>query len=194
MQRLPRQQGGCIATKSEREMISLKPENASEKVVIDMTDERMTGLEEYGIVGQCLTTAELTLLIRECEGLHMTADCVKKAEIVIGMRKELPSLHRIGPMVLCVGAVRIYAIDMRSAYGHDFNPPYECHAWARSIADPRILVDLALPGLIIRGSRLEDEQGPFLYGREPVVLAGLPAKWMSYQAGETWIGGEKCQR
>jgi len=177
--------------KGEKAMISLKPKDASEKIVMDMTDERMTGEEEYPVVGSCLTQTEALQLLRGCKGLRLTADCVQKAEVVLAMQKSVPSLARLGKLVLCVGAVRVWSSDMSSAYGHDFRPPIECHAWIQSMTFQKVIVDLALPGLVLRGSRLSDEIGPFLVGRDPVLLAGVPEAWMQYSIGEMWTRDEK---
>ena len=73
--------------------------------------------------------------------------------------------------------MRVLSDDYKSAYGFDYNPPNELHAWLD--VDGYVL-DLSLPGVILRGLNLADEQGPFLKGREPAILFGPPPDWILY--------------
>jgi hypothetical protein len=78
-----------------------------------------------------------------------------------------------------IGSLLVVSGDGKSEYGHYFNPPYEFHAW---LQEGPIIVDVALPGVIESGLMLTDEVGPFISGREPLILAGEPLTWMKYQA------------
>lgn len=141
-------------------------------------DAKMTGKEMYPIVGGELTEKQLSELMFECKGLNMYWDCIRKAYIVKKYK---------GRGVIVGGKCMVTSKDGSSAYGHYWNPPYELHAWWQEAFDPamptmqRDRIDIALPGLIMKGSITKDRIGVMLTGRKPVVLAGFKEDWMYYE-------------
>jgi len=57
----------------------------------------------------------------------------------------------------------------------------EFHAWLTLRHIPKVIIDFSLPGLIIRGLKTGDANGPFLVNREPSILASEPPPWAIYQ-------------
>jgi len=131
-------------------------------------DRLLTGHEKFKIHGDAINEKQLKAIISACKGLKYHWNCRKKA---------LQVKNIIGGVVI-LGETMILSGDLKSAYGHYFNPPYEFHAWVQ--LPKGVIVDVALPGLIETGLNFSDDQGPFIVGREPVVLAGRPESWMKY--------------
>jgi hypothetical protein len=134
----------------------------------------MTGTETYRIFGSKLTRDQLRCIYEGCAGLNLYWDCLRKAFIV---------KQYLGFGVVVAGRCMILSADGSSSYGHYWNPPYEFHAWwqpwfKRGISTD--IIDVALPGLILKGSSSQDKIGFMLTGRSPVVLAGPHADWMAY--------------
>lgn len=156
-------------------MTSLRPENSTEIVVNDMDFTVMKGTETYPIIGNLLQQTESAKLLGLCAGLQESAQCLEKSFIVLRNKTPLPDSPK---MYLCLGAIRVWSTGGTSSYGHDFNPPREFHSW---IEVGNSIIDLALPGVIIRGTRLYDDVGQVLTGRTPVILAGRPPLWLQYK-------------
>ena len=154
-----------------------------ETVMMDAEfDVCMDGTERYPIIGSTVEHRNTILLLfgedyikklyqaqSMLKGLPLYANCLEKAMLA---RKLLGG-------TLVAGAMRVLSEDMKSAYGFDFRLPYECHVWLEYIGG--CIVDLALPGVILRGMKSKDEQGPFIVGREPSILAGYPPEWLIYK-------------
>lgn len=136
----------------------------------------MTGQERYTIKGGLLNEKQAASLMVQCKGLNPIWNCLEKAQLV---RRFLGFGHVV------VGGCMVLSRDRLSTYGHYFNPPYEFHAWWQKHAAPnQPIIDIALPGLIKKGIETSDEQGPFLVGRKPIILAGRPLRWMEYRPVE----------
>jgi hypothetical protein len=143
-----------------------------ETIVRDYCEhERMTGKENYEILGNLLTKDQVGQLMYACTNTILTADCVKKACITKAHLQD-------NNWKIAMGAIRVFSKDMLSTYGHDFNPPKELHCW---LEKEDKIIDIALPGVIIRGLRACDELGSFLEGRTPVILAGESPDWVIYK-------------
>ena len=141
-------------------------------------DVLMTGEEDY----PCLVTPNSTgwgrivglskIIQEQFKGIPMYAGCLEKAKIVQGY---------IGGTIL-TGAMRVASEGplnfSLSFYGFDFNPPLECHCWNYQY---NRVIDFSLPGVILRGSKSEDEYGPFLVGRKPVIHVGCNVDWLLYR-------------
>lgn len=127
----------------------------------------MTGEERYPTIGFDLYAITVDLILAEFAGLPLYAGCYEKAMIA--------AKYFSGTVVF--GAMRVLSDDYMSAYGFDYNPPTELHAWIRL---HNMIIDFSLPGVILRGMKLSDEQGPFLKGREPAILMGPPPDWLLY--------------
>ena len=133
-------------------------------------DERLTGKEDYPIVGEAVPKDVVGEILQAYKGLRTCWDCIDKARIAERI---------IGRGIVVMGGSMVVSVDMASSYGYYFNPPYEFHVWL-SLGNGSIF-DAALPGMILKGANTHDHIGPCLVGRDPVVLAGTPAKWMLYK-------------
>ena len=139
-----------------------------ETVVYDAEfDIRMKGDEKYPLIGNQSEISVVNSMIAECKGLPLYAGCLEKAIIA----------QRYFGGTIFVGAMKVVSADGNSTYGFDFNPPTELHAW---VSIEKGIIDLSLPGVIMRGMKLRDEIGPFLVGRDPSILFGIPPEWLIY--------------
>jgi len=126
----------------------------------------LTGDEKYEIAGYCINHDTIRHIFKQCKGMNRHWNCIEKAQRVIDM---------LGVGRVHIGAMMVYSEDYSSSYGFHYNPPLEFHAWV-DMPEYKI-IDVALPGVIERGLKMED----VLKGREPVILNGRPEKWMVYQ-------------
>jgi hypothetical protein len=150
-----------------------------EKIIMDYFDkERMTGKEQYEIIGNLLNKEQLACLIYACTDCILTANCVEKA-CITKAHTSSGLLVKQDNWKIAIGSIKIFSKDMQSTFGHNFNPPNELHCWLEN--DKKEIIDIALPGVIIRGLRAKDELGSFLAGRTPVVLAGEAPNWIIYK-------------
>ena len=150
--------------------------NKTEKILLDLNEnERMSGNEQYEILGNLLTETQVKHLIYSCKNRILTADCVEKSHLVWFYLKDIS-------WKIVIGSIKVFSKDMKATYGHDFNPPRELHCW---LEKENKIIDIALPGLIIRGLRAKDEIGSFLEGRTPIILAGEVPNWIIYNAKDT---------
>ena len=134
----------------------------------------MTGKERYPVFGKALTLAQVNELLGMCRGLNLYWSCIEKALLV---------REYLGFGVVVGGRCMVVSKDGLASYGHYWRPPYELHAWWQKsfeFGQRRLIIDLALPGLILKGRKVRDDQGPLNLRRKPVVLAGLPKAWMGY--------------
>jgi hypothetical protein len=138
----------------------------------------LTGNEKYPITGHIMTTEAAIKIQSYFGGLKKYWHCLEKALIC-------RQLLKFGTVV--VGEMRVISGDGSSAYGYNFNPPFEFHAWLQ-LPDGNIL-DFALPGVIEKGLNTSDEHGPFLTGVEPFILVGLPTANLFYLKKEIYRGG-----
>jgi hypothetical protein len=136
----------------------------------------MDGTEQYPVRGHLLSAAQAKELMGRCRGLLLNWDCIAKAKLV----KDY-----VGHGVVFLGSCEAITRGGQSAYGHHFNPPLELHAWWQPRRNSKARIDIALPGLILKGLNTADEQGPFLEGREPFILAGVAPWWVKYKPYET---------
>ncbi len=144
--------------------------------IVEDMDKIMTGEEKYTIVGDLVTEEEAVKVLGAFKGLNLYWECLPKAEmarIILGRGK------------VTIGEIRVMSEDFLSAYGHNYNPPYEFHAWL-DVGEG--IVDFALPGLILKGLNSSDEVGPYITGREPIILAGIRPEWMYYKKIEYYKG------
>ena len=135
---------------------------------------KMTGEEWYPMIGGMFDIVEGNFLVKEIikkfKGLPLMGGCIEKNRIVNKYAYYT---------IQVVGAVEIISADGMSTYGHEFNPPFEQHSWL--VDEEHRIIDFALPGLILRGMKEKDDIGPFLVGRDPVILAGLCPDWIKYR-------------
>lgn len=68
-----------------------------------------------------------------------------------------------------------------TAFGYDWNPPFEGHFWLESVKDKNIIFDPSLPGVILRGRCTGDELGMFIQKREPIIFLGVAPEWLIYK-------------
>lgn len=136
---------------------------------ITCADSLLEGVESYPIHGQAMSHIEYNFIVRRLAGLRRHWDCLDKAIITA-------KVLRRGKVVL--GSLMLTSSDNSSQYGYYFNPPLEFHAWAQYGYN---VIDVALPGTIEKGMVERDEVGPFLVGRSPIVLAGIPPEWAEYK-------------
>jgi hypothetical protein len=82
-----------------------------------------------------------------------------------------------------MGSMYVSSITGESRYGYEYYPEHlEFHAW---IEWKDCIVDFSLPEIIRIGLETCDDYGPFIIGRDPVILAGKPFDWMEYKKKET---------
>ena len=133
-------------------------------------ERKITGEEDFPIVGGAISRVQALAIYRECIGLKYSWDCDHKARAA---KKVL------GYGTVMFGACMVLTKDLTnpSTYGHYFNPPYEFHAW---LQHGHIIIDVAMPMLIEKGLVTCDEIGPALVGNEPVIIAGPVPQWARY--------------
>jgi len=154
----------------------MEPKTTAFAFLDDHRHELITGTEVWPVLGKLLPKAELAALMKMITGYNLYYDCNRKAEAV---RKVKGFGYVVG------GAVMVLSAKSNGAYGHYWNPPFEFHAWWSPILkDTSMIVDLALPGLIMLGSKVKDSVGYVLEGRDPMILAGKPRDWMMYHPVE----------
>ena len=148
--------------------------------ILEDKNAKMTGEERYPVIGSLLSQDNADFIIGLlCKGLNPFWDCLPKALLV----KE-----RFGFGHIMLGSCLVYNSDMSAYYGYEFFPPYEFHAWwQRTTEDNSVIIDIALPGVILKGNKVIDSQGPILYGREPSILAGYPPFWIKYKAEAEYV-------
>lgn len=140
----------------------------------------LTGEERYRIVGDAVTEEEVAKVLEACKALNRHWDCIPKAK----MARRILGRGRIA-----VGALLVWSEDYTSNYGYYFNPPFELHAWL--VLEDGSIFDVALPGVIEKGLTTCDEIGPAVIGRDCVVLAGKPKRWMDYRFAY-WLDDENA--
>jgi hypothetical protein len=144
---------------------------------IQSDDVLLNGTERFPVLGNAITLIEYAKIMKASKGLRHNWNCLEKAEIVQSILKR-------GSIIL--GSLLVNSADMKSQFGYYFNPPLEFHAWVLTNDG---IIDVSLPGVIEMGLTQSDEYGPFIIGREPVVLAGIPLDWMLYKAHEVYSKG-----
>jgi len=140
----------------------------------------MTGEEKFSVFGLGLPKKEVELLLEQCKGLKLCWDCEEKAMLM---------WNHIKKGVMVIGEMKVWDKKFTATYGFEYHPPFEFHAWIeeRGPDGRRIIYDLGLPGVIIKGLSTCDEIGPILSGRKPVVLVGRPPKWIEYKGREFYL-------
>lgn len=151
----------------------------------------MTGRERYPIIGSTGATIGLDdgihtqedrnaleyaviSMLPECAGLKACWDCLAKAQLVY---RHMESTFGVGGRVM-MGSMRIWNTSYTASYGYAFEPPREFHAWYQR---GLMIIDIALPGVVIKGTNTIDDVGPIITGREPAILVGIPPKWAEYE-------------
>jgi len=140
----------------------------------------MTGKERYPILGWGIPKKEIESLLEQCKGLKLNWDCEKKAMLV---------WKHINRGVLVFGEMKVWDAEHTATYGFEYHPPFEFHAWIeeRSPKGHRLVHDLSLPGVVLKGLDTCDEIGPILKGRTPMALAGRIPKWAEYIGHEFYM-------
>lgn len=141
-------------------------------------NNRMTGEENYPIYASKSDPTGISIaqelqrlqIFSTFKGYLTFGDCYSKAKIVHNI------VNRLFPdkFVLAKGAMRIYCKETECLYGFNWNPPLEYHTWLQlknKTGNPYI-VDMALPGVILRGSASGDEHGKFITGMPPFAYVG----------------------
>ena len=135
----------------------------------------MTGDEWYPVVGDIFDLEFVNLIVsdfmRKFKGLPLMGACNRKAQIVHAF---------IAPTAIIAGGIKVWNKDYSATYEHTFNPPFEQHWWLQYNQNSKLIIDFALPGVILRGLKERDEIGPYLEGRKPVILAGEAPDWIEY--------------
>lgn len=135
---------------------------------VSNNDPILSGYERYPVIGNAISENEALQIAIDMNGLKAHWNCLEKAHLARSI---------ICRGVVVVGSLMIVSGDLKSEYGYHYCPPYEFHAWIMFNGN---IVDVALPGVIDKGLTTHDEYGPYLVGREPVILAGKPESWMKY--------------
>jgi hypothetical protein len=133
-------------------------------------DRIMTGNEKFPVVGNAVTAVEITQVIQACAGLKFNWSCLPKSF----KAKEV-----LGRGEIVIGSLFVTSGDEKSEYGFLYNPPLEMHSWL-DLGDG-LIFDIGLAGVIDTGLHSCDAIGPYLIDRKPVILAGVPMKWMRYK-------------
>ena len=143
----------------------LKQRTTTIRTLLHDRDVFLSGEERYPIAGLAVSEEQVI------EILQSYKDCLEKSR----RAREI-----LGQGVIVVGAMQVHSWDYKSSYGYFWNPPLEFHSWLL-LPRQKAFFDASLPGVIERGLKTYDEVGPSIAGREPVVLAGMPKKWMTYR-------------
>jgi hypothetical protein len=142
-----------------------------EKILCEGHDVLFTGEEDYPIIGDLFSKedCEWAFTIFAIKKYKRYWNCLEKAKIIADY---------LGKKEIVLGELVVWSKDWKTAYGFKFNPPYEFHAWVQYEEN---IIDLALPGVIELGSLMEDEHGPYLIGRKPIILASkMVPEWIKY--------------
>jgi hypothetical protein len=124
----------------------------------------MRGDEAYKIVGGILTEKDMAIIGQSFKGLQLYGDCLSKN------LKAFEYLNRRGDFFICMGSLEV--CYQNTEYGFLFNPPFEFHAFLVSFPRRKLVVDVSLPGVILRAQQSGDAQGRWLDGLEPFIMAG----------------------
>lgn len=135
-------------------------------------DPLLSGDERFPVIGDAISEIEALHIQTAIRGLNAHWNCLEKAQITRNV---------LDRGVVVVGSLMIVSGDLKSEYGYHFNPPFEFHAWVMHNGE---IIDVSLPGVIDKGLTTHDEYGPYLVGREPVILASTPLEWMKYSTKE----------
>lgn len=149
----------------------------------------MKGNEQYPIIGNKITKAEVEMVSSRFNGLLLVGHCLLKAMWV----QQYLEQNRDDIFTIILGKLSIVDRNNNTSYGFYFNPPLEYHAWVRSFKE-KAIYDLSLPGAIIKGLNTSDDQGPFLKNIKPSILAtgiGHVPTWLRYTAYRTFKKGDK---
>ena len=133
----------------------------------------MTGEERYPVLGSLLNKVQANILLKRSKGFQLYGDCLRKAATVYEFITSWES-----KVTISMGQLFVQDPD-GTQYGFSYNPPFELHAWV-DVAG--LIIDLALPGVILRGKNMRDDHGFFLSNTEPVILAGGVPYWLYYDA------------
>jgi hypothetical protein len=139
---------------------------------------KMTGRERYQIIGQFagvpLIVDIINKLMVKCAGLALQGDCFEK------MRLAYDVLWFLG-LTPVVGSIDVFSVNGGSSFGFDYDPPESCHCWLEGdFKGNRVIVDIALPGVVIGADNFKDEYGGVDLNRDPVILAGIVPMWCEY--------------
>lgn len=140
----------------------------------------MTGEEKYGIFGAAIDPKMAGDIIAKYKGLQLYGQCLEKAIIAI---RHLREVNFDGEFIVAMGSMKITWMDNTgdvTQYGNDYNPPYEFHAWVVPNQKRELIIDLALPGMILRGQKFRDWKGFYLKGLIPGILAGSVPEFIEY--------------
>lgn len=148
-------------------------------------EETLKGDEAYEVYAlselSLLSKEDVAHLIYDMRGLLVGASCLEKAVFVCQHLQRAKKTNH----VIQMGSVLVTWPDQFGGctqYGHSFNPPFEFHAWVKVHGGwKRGIIDVAMPGLILRGQEFSDAQGPFLQGMIPKIIAGLIPPWVLYK-------------
>lgn len=145
----------------------------------DKDAPKMTGTEQFPILGRYTTPNKINQMIKCCAGANPYWHCLPKAMIVRGIMTT---------GVVMIGSLYVWNDKMDANYGYEYNPPLEFHAWWQPRVDTTQIIDIALPGVISRGLITLDNVGPIITGRKPAILNGPPPLWCEYIAFEQYNG------
>lgn len=144
----------------------------------------LTGDERYPVLGNLVDPAIFDKIQSAFGGLTCHWDCNNKTEIAFNILAAEKNLKVDFQLVQVIGGVKAVSADGLSAYGYEFHPPIEFHCfiacWNLKKKVNHGIIDVALPGVIEKGMTSSDDQGPFIVGREPVILNGNPPDWLIY--------------
>jgi len=139
----------------------------------------MTGEETYNLIGFSMDYTIANELIKKFKGLNLHWNCEDKSRITWDFLKR-------GTLV--IGSLKIWNAERDASYGFEYHPPLEFHAWIEErVNGKKIIYDLALPGVILKGLEIKDEYGIILDGRQPVILTGEAPDWLEYTGREYYL-------
>lgn len=137
--------------------------------------------EEYPVIGDLFSEKQMNDFYHKMIDFHREAQCLEKSRLLQALLLPITTL-------LLMGEIEVFDADGRSSFAHYFNLPYEFHAWLEPIGAGAI-IDISLPGVIMRGRKFEDDEGFILQNREPVFLAGPPPSWIVYRPKALFFEG-----
>ena len=147
------------------------------------SDPIMTGKENFEILGNAIQPEIVKTIVSHFAGLNLFYDCNRKVSIASHFLANLGIEFEIN-----FGELFVDSKEKSTNFGYKFNPPYEFHCWI-GLPGENIL-DVSLPGTILKGKLTSDNVGPFLIGRKEFILNGRPKNWLHYTTHETTL----CQQ
>jgi hypothetical protein len=144
-----------------------------ERIAFDLDASVLSTGTSFPLMGTWVTPEEAETIQAMFAGLPLYGGCVEKAALTLWALQKMGLDNQSYKVVFGAAAIACNELDgSMTTYRHEYNPPFELHAWVRPAKNAQVIIDLALPGMILRGKRMEDDIGPLLQNMPVFALAG----------------------